>query len=107
MGLFRRRGKACQCDPQRAFVCERHQREHAQSVAALDPERMAAHFVLAEAHLCADCTTVFSTRVYRACPNCTSTSTDFIEELLRRIAGLAHEAATVTELERLHVLKSA
>ncbi len=106
MGFFRR-AKACPCDPQRAYVCEAHARAHQQAAAALEPVRLAAHFPLAEARLCADCSTVFSGRVYDACPSCTSTSTDFIETMLRRIAARAHEAATVAELDRLHVARSA
>jgi hypothetical protein len=96
--------RRCACDPKRAVVCGAHQREHAAAVAALEPERIVAHFPLAEAKACADCRCVFSSRVYRACPSCTSASVQFVETLLREVAHASYEAATAIELERLHVV---
>lgn len=63
------------------------------------------HFRLGLAMICTNCESVFS--VQPTCPACGSDAIYPIEHFFRARDGRAHERATVAELVRLRVLKSA
>jgi hypothetical protein len=70
----------------------------------LGPPPDATYFALDRAMACPACLVTFTAQ--RACPACASKDLYPLDTFFARRNGRAHEAATVAELDRLHVLKA-